>query len=222
MSDFARTAKTKIKRRPDRGYYDKKTIYEIIDAAKFCHIAFVQDGQPFVIPALHARRADELLIHGSSASRLLKHIANGNPLSISIAILDALIFAKTAFNQSINFRSVVLFGKGRLIEEEKEKLDALECLTNGLFPGTWDAVRKPTKNEIKATSIVAVKIEAASAKIRNAPPGDDGADRDLPLWAGILPVKQVIGEPIPAEYTDKNQPLPDYVLQHISKSEHTK
>lgn len=217
MSDFAVTEKTKIKRRPDRGHYDKSTIYEIIDEAKLCHIGFVQDGHPFVIPALHVRRDDELLIHGASVSRLLKYIADGNEVSVSIAILDALVFAKTAFNQSVNFRSVVLFGKGRLIEEENEKLQALESFTNGLMPGAWEEIRKPYKNELKATSIVAIEIKETSAKIRNTPPGDDGEDRDLPIWAGVLPVKQVIENPVTADYTDDSIPVPEYVLRHISE-----
>ena len=217
MSDFAVTAKSKLKRRPDRGHYDKSTIYEIIDEAMLCHIGFVQDGQPFVIPALHVRKDDELLIHGASVARLLKHIADGNPVSISIAILDALVLAKTAFNQSVNFRSVVLFGKGRLIDDENEKLQALEYLTEGLMPGQWESVREPYKNELKATSIVAIEIEEASAKIRNTPPGDDGEDRDLPIWAGILPVKQVIQAPIKADYTDDSIPVPEHILKYVSE-----
>ena len=215
MSEFRVTKRNRVNRRADRGRYDKATIYGIIDEAMFCHIGFVQDGRPFVIPALHVRRDDELLIHGSSASRLIKHIQAGNEVSISMAILDAIVVAKTAFNQSVNYRSVVLFGRGRLLEDD-EKMEALAYFTDGLIPGQWDYARKSTPNEIKASAIVAISIAEASAKIRNAPPGDDGEDRDLPLWAGLLPVKQVILEPVRADVTDPNIPVPEHILKKVA------
>jgi len=215
MSEFSVTKRNRVNRRADRGRYDKATIYGIIDETMICHIGFVQDGRPFVIPALHVRRDDELLIHGSSASRLIKHIQAGNEVSISMAIIDAIVVAKTAFNQSVNYRSVVLFGRGRLLEDD-EKMEALTYFTDGLIPGQWDYARKPTPNEIKASAIVAIPIEEASAKIRNAPPGDDGEDRDLPLWAGLLPVKQVIQEPVRADYTDPNIPAPKHILKKVA------
>jgi nitroimidazol reductase NimA-like FMN-containing flavoprotein (pyridoxamine 5'-phosphate oxidase superfamily) len=216
MSDFEVTPRTKLKRRPDRGHYDKDTVYSIIDEAKLCHIAFVQDGLPFVIPALHVRKGNELLIHGASVSRLLKHIEAGNEISVSIAILDALVVAKTVFNQSVNYRAVVLFGKGRLIDDPAEKLQALENFTNGFIPGLWDEVRSPYDNELKATSIVSLEITEASAKIRNAPPGDDDEDRDLPSWAGILPVKQVIEAPVTADYTAEGVAVPEFILDFVA------
>ena len=216
MPKFVKTERNRIRRRPDRGRYDKATIYKIIDEAMFCHIGFVQGGRPFVIPALHARRGDELLIHGAPASRLLKHIQAGHEVSISMAILDAIVVAKTAFNQSVNYRSVVLFGKGWLIDDEQEKLEALQYFTDRLIPGQWDYIRKPTPAELNATAIVTVAIEEASAKIRKAPPGDDGEDRDLPLWAGLLPVRQVIEFPTKADYTDANIPVPDHILQKVT------
>lgn len=216
MSNFTITEKNKLKRRPDRGHYDKDTVYDIIDEAKLCHIGFVQNGLPFVIPALHVRKGDELLIHGASVSRLLKHIEAGNEISVSIAILDALVVAKTAFNQSVNYRAVVLFGKGRLLDDESEKLQALEYFTNGIIPGLWDEVRAPYANELKATSIVSIEIREASAKIRNTPPGDDDEDRDLPTWAGILPVKQVIETPVTADYTAEDVSVPKFILDYIA------
>ena len=216
ISEFIITERNRVKRRPDRGRYDKATIYEIIDEAMLCHIGFVQDGQPFVIPALHARRNDELLIHGASASRLLRHIQAGNEVSISIAILDAIVVAKTAFNQSVNYRSVVLFGKGRLIEDEGEKLEALEYFTERLIARQWEYVRKPFPKELGATAIVSIEIEEASAKIREAPPGDDGYDRDLPIWAGLLPVKQVIETPVSADYTDDSTPVPEHIKKKVT------
>ena len=217
MSDYKITEKNKIKRRPDRGHYDKATVYGIIDEALLCHIGFIQDGQPFVIPALHVRQDNKLLIHGASVSRMLKYIEAGNQMSISIAIVDDIVLAKAAFNQSVNYRAVVLFGKGKLIEDETEKLQALEYFTDGFMPGLWDDVRKPYKNELKATSIVAIEIEEASAKIRSTPPMDDEEDHDLPIWAGVLPIKQVIQTPVKADYTDASVPVPEYVEKYISE-----
>ena len=217
MSDYRITDKNQIKRRPDRGHYDKATVYRIIDEALLCHIGFVQDGQPFVIPALHVRQDNKLLIHGASVSRMLKYIEAGNQMSISIAIVDDIVLAKAAFNQSINYRAVVLFGKGKLIEDEAEKLQALEYFTDGFMPGLWDDVRKPYKNELKATSIVSIKIEEASAKIRSTPPMDDEEDHSLPIWAGMLPIKQVIQTPVKADYTDDSVPVPEYVKKYLSE-----
>jgi uncharacterized protein len=209
--------KNRIKRLPDRGHYDEDTIYGIIDETILCHIGFIQDGQPFVIPALHARRKGELLIHGASTSRLMKHVQTGNEVSVSIAILDGIVLAKSVFHQSVNYRSVVLFGKGQLIEDKDEKLQALEHLVERITPGAWGAARKPNATELKATSVISISIESASAKIRTGPPKDDAEDLASPVWAGVLPVKQIIQTPIRADYTDSSIPVPDYVLNYISK-----
>jgi len=217
MSDFAMEEKNRVRRRPDRGHYDEATIYGIIDETLLCHVGFIQDGEPFVIPALHARKDNELLIHGSSKSRLLMHIQAGNQVSVNITILDGIVLAKTVFNQSVNYRSVVLFGKGRLIEARDEKWEALEYLTERIMPGVWNAARKPTETELKATSIASISLETASAKIRSGPPKDDPEDQGLPVWAGILPIKQMIQTPIQADYTDESMPVPDYVTSYISK-----
>lgn len=216
MNNFAVTEKNRVKRRADRGRYDKSTIYEIIDEAIICHIGFIQDERPFVIPALHARLNDELFIHGSSASRLLHHLESGKEVSVGITIVDGIVLAKTVFNHSINYRSVVLFGKGRLIQHEAEKLEALECFTERLLPGQWKEVRKPSPQELKATSIVSIPIQEASAKLRTGPPGDDGTDRELRVWAGVLPIRQVFQTPVPAQYTDEDIPLPEHIGKYIS------
>ena len=217
MSNFTTEDKNRVKRRPDRGHYDTATVYGIIDETMLCHIGFIQDGQPFVIPALHARKDNQLLVHGASTSRLLTHIQEGNEVSVNITMVDGIVLAKTVFNQSVNYRSVVLFGKGRLIEDEDEKILALEHLTERILPGIWGAARKPTQTELKATSIVSISIETASAKIRSGPPKDDLEDQSFPAWAGVLPVKQVIGTPVSADYTDSNIPIPDYVTNYILK-----
>jgi len=217
MSSFPKEDKNRVRRLPDRGHYDEATIYGIIDEAMLCYIGFVQDSEPFVIPALHARKNDQLLIHGASTSRLLKHIQAGYQVSVNFTIIDGIVLAKTVFNQSVNYRSVVLFGKGRLIEEKDEKMEALELFTEKIMPGIWGAARKPNETELKATSIVSISLETASAKIRSGPPKDDVEDQGLPVWAGVLPIKQVIQTPIQADYTDDGIPVPDYVMNYISK-----
>lgn len=216
MSDFTVNERNRVKRLPERGHYDRATIYGIIDEAVICHIGFIQDGRPFVIPALHARSDDQLLIHGASTSRLLKHLQEGNEVSVSMAILDALVLAKTVFNHSVNYRSVVLFGRGELIEDDEQKMWALERFTERIAPGQWQHARKPNPVELKATAIVSIAIEAASAKIRSGPPKDDGEDKDLPVWAGILPVKELIQAPVSAGYTDGDMPIPEHILKYIS------
>ena len=217
MSDFKVHSRNRVKRLPERGHYDRETIYGIIDEAMICHVGFVQDGRPFVIPALHARDGDRLLIHGASTSRLLRHLQEGNEVSVSIAILDGLVLAKTVFNHSVNFRSAVLFGRGGLIEDEKEKLLALEHFTERITPGQWQRARLPNRKELKATAIVSIKIEDASAKIRSGPPKDDGEDKELPVWAGVLPIKGMLQAPVRASYTDGDLPAPEQLTQSVSK-----
>lgn len=217
MSEFKVTVRNRIKRHPERSHFDKSTVYEIIDEAMICHIGFVQEGQSFVIPTLYARRNDHLLLHGATTSRLIQYVQAGNEVSISIAIIDGIVLAKSVFNHSINYRSVVLFGKGALITDAEEKMRALEYFTERIMPGRWMEARKPVANESRATSIVSIPIAEASAKIRTGPPGDDSEDMGLPVWAGVLPVKQKIGEPITADYTGSDISVPAYVQKYISK-----
>ena len=196
-AEFAVTELNKVHRLPQRGHYDRETIYAILDAAIICHVGFIQDGQPFVIPTSYARAGDTVLLHGSPNSRLLRHIAAGEPVSISVAILDGLVLAKSAFHHSVNYRSAVVFGRGRLLDDPAEKLDALAILTEHLAPGRWAAARQPNLRELNATTVVAVTIESASAKIRTGGPKDDAADLDWPVWAGVLPVRERRGDPHP-------------------------
>ncbi len=198
----------KVRRLPQRGHYDRETIYAILDAAKVCHVGFVEDGWPFVIPMLYARTGNELVLHGAPASRLLKHIAAGRPLCVSVAILDGLVLARSAFHHSVNYRSVVLFGCGRSIEDPEKKIEALRLLTEHLTPGRWAAVRPPNAAELKGTTVVAVAIERASAKIRSGPPADDEEDQTWPVWAGVVPVHEAFGTPIPAGYGNDTFPPP--------------
>jgi hypothetical protein len=202
MTEFEIVDRNKIRRLPQRGHYDHETIYAILDAALICHVGFVQDGQPVVIPTLYARDADTLLLHGTPASRLIRHIAGEQPLCISVALLDGLVLAKSVFHHSVNYRSVVIFGRGRLIEDAAEKLDALARFTERVAPGRWNAARPPNAQELKATAVVAVALESASAKVRAGGPKDDEADLNLPVWAGVVPIGEVYGDPIPASDSD--------------------
>ncbi|MCX6047907.1 MAG: pyridoxamine 5'-phosphate oxidase family protein [Chloroflexi bacterium] len=189
LASFEKTKLNTVKRMPERGRYDKETLYPIIDAALLCHVGFVQDGQPFVIPTIHARRDDSLLLHGAKASRLLKHITSGEPVCITITHLDGLVMARSVFHHSMNYRSATIFGRGQLIEGDAEKLAALAVITEHVMPGRWADARQPTALELNATTVVEILIESAAAKIRSGPPSDDEEDYALPIWAGVLPLR---------------------------------
>jgi uncharacterized protein len=211
---FSITARNKVKRHPERGSYDSATIYPIIDEALICHVGFVQDGQPFVIPTLHARQADTILLHGAKGSRLLRHIEAGGDVCITITLLDGIVLARSVFSHSINYRSAVLFGRGQIVVEEAECLRALEAFTERLIPGRWQDARPPNPVELKQTTIVAVAIEGASAKIRSGPPKDGEADLDLPVWAGVLPLHQVAGAPIADPQLSTEVDVPAYIRNY--------
>ena len=179
--------RTRIKREPQRGRYDRETIDLILDEALLCHLGFEIDGQPYVIPTLHARVGDKLYVHGSAASRMLRHLAGGVRVCVTVTLFDGLVLARSVFNHSVNYRSVVLLGTATLVEGD-EKREALHALTEQLAPGRWDEARQPTAKELKATWILSVPIEEVSAKVRNGPPEDEPEDEDLPVWAGVVPV----------------------------------
>ncbi len=177
----------RITREPQRGRYDRETIDAILDEALLCHLGFEVDGQPYVIPTLHARVGDTVYVHGSAASRMLKQLAGGVRVCLTVTLFDGLVLARSVFNHSVNYRSVVLLGTARLVPDE-EKLAALHALTEQLAPGRWEEARQPTAKELKATWILALPIEEASAKVRSGPPEDDPEDEHLPVWAGVVPV----------------------------------
>ena len=216
MSNFEKTERNTVVRVPDRGKYDRETIYRIIDEALICHVGLVQDEQPFVIPTLHARRGDQILLHGATTSRLIKHVQAGHAVCLTMTLVDGIVLARSVFHHSINYRSVVLFGHGRLIESDDEKLSALQHFTECLIPGRWADARQPNQKELKATSIVAVPMEGASAKIRVGPPVDDEEDLQLPVWAGVLPIKQQIGPPEQAPELLEGISRPDYIKRFIA------
>ncbi|MCB0060982.1 MAG: pyridoxamine 5'-phosphate oxidase family protein [Caldilineaceae bacterium] len=211
MGEFVQTERNRVRRMPARGAYDRATIYPIVDAALICHVGIVDDGQPIVIPTLHARRDDEILLHGASTSRLLRYVATGAPVCITVSHVDGIVLARSVFHHSINYRSAVLFGQGRLITDEAEKVAVLAAFTEKLVPGRWDDARVPNAIELKATAAVAVTIESASAKVRAGGPKDDEEDYALDVWAGVLPIQQTIGELQVDPATRKAVPVPDYL-----------
>ena len=214
MTEFPQTAQNRVRRMPTRGAYDKATIYPIVDEALICHVGLIEAEQPVVIPTLHARDGDQILLHGATTSRLLRYAATGAPLCITVTLVDGLVLARSIFHHSINYRSAVLFGRGVLIEGEAAKMAALERFTEKLIPGRWDDARMPNAVELKATSVVAVTIESASAKIRTGPPKDDEEDYALSVWAGVLPLHQSVGEPLPDPAARTEIRVPDYIVNY--------
>ncbi len=215
MSVYQQTNKNRVKRHPERGVYDKRTVFQIIDEALICHVAFVLGDQPFVIPTLHARQEESILLHGASSSRLMRHVEAGRELSLAFTLVDGLVLARSAFSHSVNYRSVVLFGRGTKIISADEKSTALERFTERVMPGRWADARPPTAVELKATSVVTIPIELASAKIRQGPPVDEEADLDLPVWAGVVPIRQTVGHPEPDTHLREGTPLPDYIQRYV-------
>ena len=216
MSNYAKTEVNRVVRVPNRGKYDRESVNAIVDEAIICHVAFVQDGRPFVIPTLHARDGDAILLHGATTSRLMKHIAAGNEVCISMTLLDGLVLARSVFHHSANYRSVVIFGNGELLPDDA-KMDALALFTEQLLPARWDDARIPNANELKATAVVRVPISLASAKVRTGPPSDDAEDMSLPIWAGVLPVKQTILAPEPDPQLMDGIPVPDYISDYVNE-----
>lgn len=188
--------RTTVKRIPKRGHYDRETINAILDEAIICHVGFTIESQPYVIPTGFARVDDVIYIHGSAASRMLRELSKGVNVCVTVTILDGLVLARSAFHHSMNYRSVVILGKAELVTDETEKMAALEALTDHFVPDRWKEVRPPTTLEIKATSVLRLPISEASAKIRTGPPVDDEADHALDVWAGVIPISHVKGEPI--------------------------
>ena len=215
MSEFTPTEKSQVRQIGKRGRYDRDTVYAIVDEALICHVGFVEDVQPVVIPTLHARQGDCLLLHGAVNSRLIRHIQAGHPLCVSLAIVDGLVLGKAACSHSMNYRSAVLFGRGRLVEADEDKLRALELLTERLMPGRWQDARQPNAQELEAIAIVSIDIQAASAKVRDGPPADSRRDRELPVWAGVVPLRQVAGPPIGADDAGTEVSLPESVTAYL-------
>jgi len=211
MDTSTQTERTRVKRLPNRGAYDRETIYGILDAGFICHVGYVMDGQPYVIPTGYARIGDELYIHGSSASRMLRNLAQGVDVCVTVTLVDGLVLARSAFHHSINYRSIVVLGKAVLVEDAAEKDKALEAFTNHIIPGRWPEIRWPNELELKATSVLKLPIEEASAKIRVGDPKDDEEDYAMDIWAGVLPLSITPGEPIADGRLKEGMPVPEHV-----------
>ena len=197
MGTFPKTPRTTVRRLPKRGVYDQAEVYSILDRGFICHVGFVVDGQPYVIPTGYAREGDTLYIHGSAASRMLRTAGEGVDLCVTVTLVDGFVLARSVFHHSMNYRSVVVLGKARLVPEDEEKRTALRAFTNRIVAGRWEEARQPTELELKATSVLALAIEEASAKVRTGPPLDDEEDYALPIWAGVVPIEVWPGAPMP-------------------------
>ena len=203
------TARTRVRRRAGRGQYAREQIEQILDAGLIGHVALVVDGQPYAIPMLYVRMGDQLYLHGSPLSRLLKRAVSGTELCFTVTLLDGLVLARSAFHHSLNYRSAVVLGRARAVRDQPEKLAALEALVEHVMPGRSAEVRGPDAQELGATEVVALALDEASAKVRSGPPVDASEDYALPVWAGEIPLELTPRVPVP----DKRctAPLPDYL-----------
>jgi len=205
------SARTRVVREADRAVYDRETVYRILDEGFLCHVGFAMDGQPFVIPTSYGRKDASLYIHGSAASRMLRQMKEGVPVCVTVTLLDGLVLARSVFNHSMNYRSVVVLGKATLVDDPEEKLAALRALSEHILPGRWDDSRQPNERELKATSVLRVPIEEFSAKVRTGPPIDDAEDYSFPTWAGVIPLETVAGNPINDPKLDSGREAPKYI-----------
>ena len=207
--DFTQTVRTKLKRLPNRGVFERSAVYRILDEGFICHVGFVVDGNPVVIPTGYARAGDQLLIHGSQASRMLRTLKEGFPACVTVTLVDGLVLARSAFHHSINYRSVVIFGTCSVIVDPVKKNEALRLLSEHIIAGRWDEVRPPTDAELSATTVLSLPLLEASAKVRTGPPIDDEEDYSLNVWAGVIPLTMEAGPPVPDQRLPAGVVVPD-------------
>lgn len=214
---FPQTNRTTLKRLPRRGSYDRALVHQILDEGFICHVGFVANGQPVVIPTGYARCDETLYIHGSQASRMLRELSAGTDICVTVTLIDGLVLARSAFHHSMNYRSVVIFGRASLVENRDEKVAALRAFSDHVIAGRWDHVREPTEQELMATTVLGLPLIEVSAKIRNGPPLDDEEDYSLPVWAGVIPLNLLAEPPI----SDPRLPLeiepPSYALAYTRR-----
>jgi uncharacterized protein len=208
------TERTRVVREAQRGVYDRETIRKILDEGFVCHLGFSVERQPYVIPTLYARVGDAIYFHGSAASRMLKNVSSGIPVCVTVTLTDGFVLARSVFNHSMNYRSVVALGKAVLVDVPEEKLEALHAFTEKILPGRWNDARQPNEKELKATSILRLPLTEVSAKIRVGPPEDDAPDYALPVWAGVVPLHLTAGAPMRDERCDPSIPTPAYAAHY--------
>jgi len=217
MDNFTPTERTQVRRLPKRAVYDRETVYRILDEGLVCHMAFVADGKPVVIPTNYARHGDALYIHGSAASRMLRTLSTGVEVCAAVTLIDGLVLARSAFHHSTNYRSVVIFGKASVVADPAAKLEALRLFSEHVTPGRWQEVREPNEHELRATAVLTLPLDEVSAKVRTGPPADDEEDYALPVWAGVLPLNLAPGNPVPDGRLPAGTAIPNYVLSYDRK-----
>ncbi len=208
------TERTRVVREAQRGVYDRQTIYKILDEGFVCHVGFSVDGQPFVIPTLFARVGDAICFHGSAASRMLRNLGDGVSVCVTVTLTDGFVLARSVFNHSMNYRSVVALGKAALVDAPEQKLKALHAFTEKILPGRWNDARQPNEKELKATSILRLPLTEVSAKVRTGPPMDDDPDYALLVWAGVVPLHLAFDAPVRDDRCDPSIPTPTYAAHY--------
>jgi hypothetical protein len=215
MEALQPTERTRLKRMPQRGSYDREIVYQIIDSALFCHVGFVHNDAPFVVPTLHVRIGERLYVHGSAASRMLRTAAGGIPLCVTVTHVDGLILARSAFHHSINYRSAVILGAAEEVTDQDAKLRALHALVEHVSPGRWQDARPPHPKELAATSVLSLPITEASAKVRTGGPSEEAEDYALPIWAGVIPLKMATGAAVADDRLIGGVEVPEYVANYL-------
>jgi nitroimidazol reductase NimA-like FMN-containing flavoprotein (pyridoxamine 5'-phosphate oxidase superfamily) len=217
MADFTPTERTQVHRLPKRGVYEREEVYRILDEGLVCHVGFVADGKPVVIPTGYGRQGDTLYIHGSTASRMFRALGKGADLCITVTLVDGLVLARSAFHHSVNYRSVVIFGKATVLDDPAAKREALRAFTEHVAPGRWQEIRPPSEKELQVTTVLAIPLEEVSAKVRTGPPLDDEEDYALRVWAGVLPLDLTPAPPIPDDRLPNEIAVPEYVRKYTRK-----
>ena len=217
MSNYVPTERTQVRRLAKRGVYDRDVVYGILDEGIVCHVGFIAEGKPVVIPTNYGRIDDTLYIHGSVVSRMLGALAKGADVCVTVTLLDGLVLARAAFDHSVNYRSVVIFGKAAMVEDADAKREALRLFTEHVIPGRWQEVRPPTEKELQATTVLAIPLEEVSAKVRTGSPIDAEADYAIPVWAGVLPLELTTSTPIADERLPQGIEVPEYVRKYTRR-----
>jgi len=214
MNNFVPTERTTLRRLPKRGVFERADVYQILDEGFICHVGFIAEGKPVVIPTSYWRVEDDLYIHGSAASRMLTSLEDGLDVCVTVTLVDGLVLARSAFHHSINYRSVVAFGRAQIVADADEKLRLVEYFTNHIIPGRWNEVRPPNDAELRATLVLKLPLSEVSAKVRTGPPIDDEEDYILPIWAGVLPLRLIADSPVADDRVPNEVSTPDYAIKY--------